>query len=51
MMNGAVVYVLGYLCLLSAGSGQGVCGFCHFAQPGSQKDGEERFHVHTDGGR
>lgn len=39
------------LCFISIGSGKGVCWFCHIAPPGSEEDGEERFHIHPYGGR
>lgn len=34
-----------------AGPRQRICGFCYPAEPSSQKDGEERVHVYTHGGR
>lgn len=36
---------------IPAGPGQRICGFCHPAKPSPQKDGEERVHVYTHGGR
>lgn len=36
---------------IPTGPGQRICGFCHPAEPSSQKDGEERVHVYTHGGR